>query len=380
VLARTIDTLYETRSVPMTVEDAAAGRRDALVGRLIGAALGAVDLLNVYLGDRLGLYQGLVEVGLATSSELAARTGVHERYAREWLEQQAVTGLVDVDDVGAEAAQRRYALPAGHDEVLTAPDSLHHLAYLSRLVASIGQVTPKLLEAYRTGDGVAWADFGADMREAQAAQNRPIFRALLGTEWLPRIPDVHGRLRADPPGRVADVGCGAGWSSIAIAEAYPTVLVDGFDLDEASIAVARANAADHGVADRVRFDVRDITDPGLTGRYDLVAGFEMLHDLARPVDALAAMRRLLADGGTVLIVDERVAESFTVPGDALERLFYGFSTLCCLPTGMADQPSAATGTVMRPATLRSYAHAAGFGDVTVLPIEHDLFRFYRLRP
>jgi hypothetical protein len=201
-----------------------------------------------------------------TSSELAARTGVHERYTREWLEQQAVTGLVDVDDAGAEAAQRRYALPAGHDEVLTAPDSLHHLAYLSRLVASIGQVTPKLLEAYRTGDGVAWADFGPDMREAQAAQNRPIFRALLGTEWLPRIPDVHGRLRADPPGRVADVGCGAGWSSIAIAQAYPTVLVDGFDLDEASIAVARANAADHGVADRVRFDVRDITDPGLTGR------------------------------------------------------------------------------------------------------------------
>jgi hypothetical protein len=171
----------------MTVGDDAAGRRDALVGRLIGAALGAVDLLNVYLGDRLGLYQALVDVGPVTSSELAARTGVHERYAREWLEQQAVTGLVDVDDVGAEAAQRRYALPAGHDEVLTTPDSLHHLAYLSRLVASIGQVTPKLLEAYRTGDGVAWADFGADMREAQAAQNRPIFRALLGTEWLPRI-------------------------------------------------------------------------------------------------------------------------------------------------------------------------------------------------
>jgi SAM-dependent methyltransferase len=218
------------------------------------------------------------------------------------------------------------------------------------------------------------------MREAQAAQNRPIFRALLGTEWLPRIADVHGRLRADPPARVADVGCGAGWSSIAIAEAYPTVLVDGFDLDEASIAAARANAAEHGVADRARFDVRDITDPGLTDRYDLVAGFEMLHDLARPVEALAAMRRLLTDDGTVLIVDERVAETFTAPGDALERLFYGFSTLCCLPTGMADQPSAATGTVMRPATLRSYAHTAGFGDVTILPIEHDLFRFYHLRP
>src|SRR5690242_6668828 len=105
------------------------------VGRLIAAALGSVDLLNVYLGDRLGLYRALVEAGPVTSSELAARTGVHERYAREWLEQQAVTGLVDVDDVGAEAAQRRFTLPAGHDEVLTDPDSVHHLAYLSQLVA-----------------------------------------------------------------------------------------------------------------------------------------------------------------------------------------------------------------------------------------------------
>jgi SAM-dependent methyltransferase len=227
---------------------------------------------------------------------------------------------------------------------------------------------------------VAWAEFGADMREAQAAQNRPIFLALLGTEWLPQIPDVHARLGMDPPGRVADVGCGAGWSSIAIAKAYPTVLVDGFDLDEPAIALAQASAAEHGVADRVSFHVRDIAEAGLTGRYDLVAGFEMLHDLARPVEALRAMRGLLAEGGTVLIVDERVAEDFTAPGGELERLFYGFSTLCCLPTGMAEQPSAATGTVMRPATLRSYAVEAGFGDVTVLPIEHDLFRFYRLQP
>ena len=104
----------------------------------------------------------------------------------------------------------------------------------------------------------------------------------------------------------------------------------------------------------------------------------MLHDLARPVEALRSMRRLLADGGAVVIVDEKVAERFTAPGDELERLYYGFSTLCCLPAGMAEQPSAATGTVMRPATLRRYAAEAGFGAVEILPIEHDLFRFYRL--
>ena len=364
----------------------AAGRRDVLVGRLIGAVLGAVDLFNVYLGDRLGLYRALAEGGPATPAELAGRAGVHERYAREWLEQQAVTGVLDVDDVDdvddvhEQAARRRYTLPTGHAEVLADPDSVHYLGYMSRLVASVGQVTPRLVEAFRSGGGVGWAEFGADMREAQAAQNRPIFLALLGAEWLPQIPDVHARLRAQPAPQVADVGCGAGWSSIAVAQAYPTVRVDGFDPDEASIATARANAADHGVADRVCFHVRDITEPGWTGRYDLVAAFEMLHDLPRPVEALRAMRGLCADGGTVLIVDERVEDQFTAPGGELERLFYGFSTLCCLPTGMAEQPSAATGTVMRPATLRSYALAADFADVEVLPIEHDLFRFYRLKP
>jgi SAM-dependent methyltransferase len=241
-------------------------------------------------------------------------------------------------------------------------------------VASIGQVTPKLVEAYRTDGGIAWAVFGADMREAQAAQNRPIFLAQLGTEWLPRIPDVHVRLRADPPGRVADVGCGAGWSSIAIAKAYPAVQVDGFDLDEASITVARANAAEHGVADRVHFDVRDVTDPGLTGRYDLVAGFEMLHDLARPVEALAAMRRLLADGGTVLIVDERVAERFTAPGDALERSAAGRGAGVGLSRSASETTTARHhGRGLRGSTEPARLHAQGAAhswascELTILP-------------
>jgi 2-polyprenyl-3-methyl-5-hydroxy-6-metoxy-1,4-benzoquinol methylase len=246
--------------------------------------------------------------------------------------------------------------------------------------ASLGQVMPKLLEAFRTGGGVSWADFGADAREGQAEQNRPIFLSLLGSEWLPQVADVHARLGAQPPARVADIGCGFGWSSIALARAYPNAQVDGFDLDEPSIDQARTNAADSGVADRVSFQVRDVADPALAGRYDLVLGFEMLHDLSQPVEVLQNMRRLLAEGGTVIIMDERVAETFTAPGDALERLFYGFSTLCCLPAGLVDQPSAATGTVMRPATLRRYVDEAGFRDVEVLPIEHDLFRFYRLLP
>ncbi len=360
--------------------DAAAERRDALVGRLFEATLGMMDLVTVYLGDRLGLYRALAGRGPITAGELAARTGTAERYAREWLEQQAVGGILDVDDPGGPPSDRRYSLPPGHVEALLDEDSLSYITPLARQM--IGAVTPlpALLAAFRGGGGVPYEDYGADMREGIAAANRVLFLNQLGQEWLPAMPDVHARLQASPPARVADVACGTGWSSIALARAYPKVRVDGLDLDEASIATARANAAREGLAGRVRFSVQDAAHPALAGRYDLVTAFECVHDMAHPVEALRAMRGLLAPGGAVLIADERVAEVFTAPGDEIERLMYGFSVLHCLPVGMAAQPSAGTGTAMRPATLRDYATRAGFRDLAILPIAHDLWRFYRLIP
>jgi 2-polyprenyl-3-methyl-5-hydroxy-6-metoxy-1,4-benzoquinol methylase len=205
-----------------------------------------------------------------------------------------------------------------------------------------------------------------------------MFLNQLGQEWFPSIPDVHRRLQAEPPARVADVGCGSGWSSLAIARAYPLVRVDGLDLDEASIIEAQKNAAESGLGDRVTFEVRNAADPGLAGQYDLVTAFETLHDMADPVGALRAMRALVGDAGAVVIADERVAEEFTAPGDELERFNYGWSALHCMPVGMVEPPAVGTGTVMRPATLRRYANEAGFSDVETLPIEHDFWRFYRL--
>ncbi|HET7701382.1 MAG TPA: class I SAM-dependent methyltransferase, partial [Candidatus Limnocylindria bacterium] len=160
---------------------------------------------------------------------------------------------------------------------------------------------------------------------------------------------------------------------------YPNVRVDGFDLDAPSIAAATANAREHGVSDRVRFEARDAADPALAGRYDLVTIFEALHDMSQPVAVLAAARRLLVEGGTMLVIDEKVDEHFSAPGSDLDRLFYGFSLMICLPDGLSHTPSAGTGTVMRPATLRSYAQAAGFRDIEILPIDAGFFRFYRLR-
>jgi 2-polyprenyl-3-methyl-5-hydroxy-6-metoxy-1,4-benzoquinol methylase len=177
---------------------------------------------------------------------------------------------------------------------------------------------------------------------------------------------------------VADLGCGTGNSSIAMAKAYPLVRVDGIDLDVASIEVARAKAHDAGLDDRLKFEVRDAADPELAGTYDLVTAFEVIHDASDPVGALRAMRRLCAPGGAVLVVDERVAEEFTAPGDDIERMMYGFSAVHCLAAAMGDPKSAMTGTVMRPSTLRRYAKEAGYDRVEILPIENEVWRFYRL--
>ncbi|MGH3903905.1 MAG: class I SAM-dependent methyltransferase [Pseudonocardiaceae bacterium] len=351
---------------------------DAFAERVFGAALGAMEVQAVYLGDRLGWYRALVTHGPLTSPELAERTDCAERYAREWLEHQAVAGYLTVENADAAPAARRYHLPAAHAEVLTDVDSLAYLAPLARFIAGAGKHIDALRDAYRTGGGVSWTTLGEDLREAQGAMNRPLFLRQLGQEYLPEIADLHELLSRDGA-RVADVGCGLGWSAIAIARAYLGVTVDGFDLDAPSVETARRNAAEASVADRVRFTVADAGSAGSDRPYDAVFAFECLHDMPDPVGVLGAMRELAGAEGIVIVMDERAEDRFTAPGSEVERMLYGYSLICCLPDGMSQQPSVATGTVMRADTLTDYATRAGFSQVEALPLEHDFFRFYRLR-
>jgi 2-polyprenyl-3-methyl-5-hydroxy-6-metoxy-1,4-benzoquinol methylase len=348
------------------------------VERVFSSVLATYDVFSIYVGERLGLYAALKQ-GPLTPKELAQATDTDERYVREWLEQQAVTGFLNADD-SPDATDRRFEIPLGLQEVLLDGDSLNYLAAFVRFTAGSLSIMPQLLDAFRTGDGVPYRAFGEDAREGQADTNRTQFINLLGSDWIPAIPDVHERLSNDPPAKVADVASGAGWSTIALARAYPKVLVDGFDLDEASIELANRNKSREGLDDRISFYVQDASDPKFKDRYDLVTVFEAIHDMARPVEALRAIREMLAPGGAVVIADERTTESFAAPGDDLERLFYAWSVFFCLPTGREDQPSAATGTVMRPDRLETYAKQAGFEKVEILPIANDFWRFYRLTP
>ena len=344
-----------------------------LAERILSDVTTAMGVMNLYVGHRLGLFAALADAVSVTPAQLAALTGCAERYVREWLECMAVMDYLDHD-----AATGRFALSAEHAEVLARADGPSFTAPFACFVPSLARPLDRLLEAFRTGGGVPYEAYGQDAIEAIGLGNRPMFQHEYAARWIPAMPDVEARLRAG--GRVADVGCGVGWSSIALARAFPRVTTDAVDIDAASIEQARRNAARHGVADRIAFHAAPVERAPLTPPYDLVTAFECLHDMAYPVQALRRMRDLAGQHGAVLVADEAVGETVDENRTAIGRLNYNFSVLHCLPQAMVFPGAAGTGTVFRPSTLRAYAREAGFADVQVLPIDNPLWRFYRLAP
>jgi SAM-dependent methyltransferase len=367
-----------TMTTPLDTPPEPPAGAEAFAEQVFAAVLAAQRIQAIDLGDRLGWYRALADAGPLTAGELAARTGSHARYAREWLEHQAVCGYLTVDDAGAPPDERRFTLPAAHAAVLADPDNLQHMTPLARFVGACGLRLDRLAAAYRTGGGVSWAELGDDARQAQAAANRPLFLHRLGQELLPSAPELHAHLGGAR--RIADVGCGFGWSSIGLARTYPGAAIDGYDVDGPSVAAARANASAEGLDHRVRFHLADAGDDAgaPSDAYDAVFAFECVHDMPDPVSVLAAMRAMVAEDGVVVVVDERVEDRFVAPAGEVEQMMYGWSLLCCLADGLSHEPSAGTGTVMRTETLTRYARRAGFEAVEVLPIEDDFFRFYRL--
>ncbi len=360
-------------TIELTADD--GDKVEEFAGNLFMACLAAMELANVELGVRLGLYEALAGAGPVTAGGLASSTGIAERYAQEWLEQQAVAGVVEVDDVAKPALERQFTLPNAHAHVLLDDDSEACMKPCASVVPWLGKAIDIMVEEFRNGTGAAFGLF--DLHDIQAAFTRPVFVNHLTQAWLPALQEVQAKLSAADRVRIAEVGCGEGLAAITIAKAYPNAEIDGFDLDEASIAVARAQAEAAMVSDRARFQLRDAADPSIDGEYDLVMAIEMLHDMPDPVGILRTMKKLAGEHGTVLVADERAEETFTVPASEMERFFYTFSTLHCLAVSM-QHDGVGTGTVIRPDTMRRYAAAAGFSNVEVLAVEHPQFVLYRL--
>ena len=354
------------------VADEAAG---ALAERLFGGVLATMELFTAHLGWRFGFYEQLRET--RTYGQVAAATGVLPRYVREWCEQQAAAGILTVDDPEAAPEERRFALPEGHASALLDPNHPAYIGAVVVLAGGIGTSFGPVTDAYRQGTGLSFGGYGDEIRWGQGLLNRGGFLGALTQEWLPTMPDV-GALLGRPGATALDVGCGVGWSTIALARAFPGLTVVGVDSDEASVMDARRNAADSDVAERVRFEVRASDTPVPASSTDVVFFFEALHDMAHPVAALHTARAALRPGGCVVVLDENVLDTFTPNAPEPERLLYASSVLHCLPVGLAEADSAGTGAMMRPDLLHRYASEAGFTDIQEVPAAPDAFRCWVL--
>lgn len=322
----------------------------AFVFRAVEEAGAALNCALVVMGDRLGYYRSLVQHGPSTPAELAERTGTDEHYVREWLNAQAAGWFVAYDP-----ATGRYHLPPEQSVALTDEDSPAFVGGLFQIAHGTARDATQILEAATTGDGVGWGEHNSDVHVGCERFFAPTYAAHLVNEWIPALDGVADKLRGGAV--VADVGCGHGASTILMARAFPASTFHGIDSHAESIATARERARQ--VATNVDFDT--VSAEALTGGpYDLVTVFDCLHDMGDPIGAARHVRETIAEDGTWMIVEpaagDRVEDNFTPIG----RAYYGFSTLLCTPSSLAQPVGLALGTQAGPARIRDVVTAGGF--------------------
>jgi len=305
----------------------------------------------VLIGDKLGLYRALADGGAMTAAELAKRTGARERYVREWLSAQAAGGYVTY-----EPASGRFTLPPEHAFLLLDAD------LPGAFMLGVGSIRDeaRIADAFRTGEGVGWHEHDPGVFEGCERFFRPGYAMNLVSQWIPALDGVKARLEAG--GRVADVGCGHGASTIIMAQAFPRSIITGFDYHPASIEAARRAADKAGLSDRVSFEVASAKAYPGSG-YDLVTFFDCLHDMGDPVGAARHVRQSLATGGTWMLVEPFANDRLEDNLNPIGRLYYGASTLLCTPASLSQEVGLALGAQAGEKRLRDVLTEAGFSRV-----------------
>jgi 2-polyprenyl-3-methyl-5-hydroxy-6-metoxy-1,4-benzoquinol methylase len=343
---------------------------ESFVGKVLGDFGGAMTTVLTLIGDQLGLFAALAEGGPASSDELAARAEVDERYVREWLHGLHAAGyLTHVDG--------RFELPLEHQPAFAQEGGpMFMCGGYQELYAALG-VLPQVIEAFRTGGGVPQSEysehFWAGLRRFTAGWHEN----LLVQQWIPAIPEVEAKLSAGC--RYADVGCGAGIAVIKLAEAFPRSTFVGYDAFEGSIAGAEEEARRAGVSDRVRFEVRDVSQ-GLDETFDVISTFDVIHDAVDPVGLLRGIRSGLSDDGCFLLLDINCADDPLDNEGPLACLFYGFSLTYCMTTSLAHGGAGLGTCGLPPAKADELCRRAGFSSIEPLPLDNPFNVLYDVRP
>jgi len=322
------------------------------VFRAVGEVGATLNTALVVMGDKLGLYRAMAGAGQVTPSELAERTGIAERYVREWLNAQAAGDFVAYDpDSG------RYTLPPEQAVALTDESSPAYLPGFFQIALGSVLDSPRITEASKTGAGIGWHDHVSDVHEGCERFFRPGYNANLVSSWLPALDGVVEKLQRGA--KVADIGCGHGASTILMAQSFPNSTFVGSDYHEGSIATARERAEKAGVSDRVSFEVAPAA--ASTGRdYDLVTMFDCLHDMGDPVGAARHVHSLLASDGTWMIVEPAAGDRVEDNLNPVGRAYYAFSTLLCTPSSLAQEVGLALGAQAGEARICNVVTSAGF--------------------
>lgn len=318
----------------------------------MGAAMNAALIL---VGDRLGLYKAMAGSGPLTSSEIASKTGTHERYVREWLASQAAGGFLTYDPATA-----RYNLPAEQAMAFADENSPVFLPGFFEIVEACIKDVPKITDAFKSGKGVGWHEHDGCLFTGTEKFFRPNYRAHLISEWIPALGDVEAKLKSGAS--VADVGCGLATSTILMAQAYPKSKFVGFDYHPRSIELAREAASKAGVSDRVTFEVSRARDfPGKG--YQFVAFFDCLHDMGDPEGAARHVLQSLAADGTWMIVEPFANDKLEDNLNPIGRVYYGASTMLCTPASVSQEVGLALGAQAGEGRLTNILKSAGFNRV-----------------
>lgn len=326
----------------------------ALLGSIVGDLGAAYSVPLVRMGEQLGLYAALRDHGPLTSDGLAKHTDCAERYVREWLANQAAGGYIEYQsEAGTFSLTPEQAAVFADEE-----GPVYMLGAFDNAVSGI-ENQEKVQAAFGTGGGVAWGDQASCMFCAVAKFFRPGYKANLIDNWLPALDGVVEKLAAG--GRIADVGCGHGHSTLMMAEAFPNSEVVGFDFHGSSIAEANAHAARHHLPN-LSFEVATAKDFSGDG-YDLVTFFDCLHDMGDPVGAVAHARQELKPGGALMIVEPMAADTVEENLNPVGRLYYAASTMICLPTSLAQEKGAGLGAQAGEAKLREVIEAGGLTQI-----------------
>ena len=346
------------------------GKLEAFVERIVLDVGTAMRGGLMYIGDRLGIFASLAQSGPVTPEELAQRTGLDERYLREWLGAMATAEYVEHDVTGD-----KYLLPPEHALALADEEFPFFTGGLLQMIVPTVTVAPQMAEAFKSGGGVTQDQYLPDMYEAIERLTAPWYKHSLVQTWMPAMPDVQEKLEAG--GSACDVGCGSGRAPITIAKAFPQAEVHGYDVHAGSIGRARVNAEAEGVAEQVTLTVGDGAELP-EGRFDLISTFDVVHDSVDPIGLMSSIRQALREDGTYLMLEMNASGEVEENRNPLGKLLYNVSSLYCMTTSLAHG-GAGIGACMGEEKARELAYAAGFTHFRKLPIEEPFSVLYELK-